>query len=79
MEHSSRKNLKLAKKPSWNIYGSVQPQNFDPLQFSKRFNDYVPGGKGRGGSWKAAEEDFPERETVHEKNAWQATRVGFDA
>ena len=79
MEHSDRKSLKLATKPSWNIYGSVQPQNFDPLQVSKRFGDYAPGGKETGGSWKKAEEDFPERETVRDANAWQATHVGFDA
>lgn len=74
-EHSSRKSLKLETKPSWNVYGSVQPQNFDPLQVSKLFGDYVPGGTAVGGSWKKAQIGYPEREDVSDQNAWQATRV----
>ena len=31
-------------KKKWNIFGSVQPENFDPLAFSKSVGDYPPGG-----------------------------------
>jgi hypothetical protein len=28
----------------WNVFGSVQPEHFDPLAFSKSVGDYPPGG-----------------------------------
>jgi hypothetical protein len=28
----------------WNIFGTVQAENFDPLAFSKSVGDYPPGG-----------------------------------
>ncbi|KAG7370175.1 hypothetical protein IV203_027921 [Nitzschia inconspicua] len=31
-------------KKKWNIFGSVQPENFDPLAFSHSAGDYPPGG-----------------------------------
>jgi hypothetical protein len=31
-------------KKKWNIFGSVQPENFDPLAFSKSVGDYPPRG-----------------------------------
>mmetsp|Transcript_57840 Transcript_57840/g.141311 ORF Transcript_57840/g.141311 Transcript_57840/m.141311 type:complete len:520 (+) Transcript_57840:343-1902(+) len=32
----------------WNVYGSVQDESFDPLQFSHRVGDYPPGGTRDG-------------------------------
>jgi hypothetical protein len=32
-------------KEKWNVFGSVQPEGFDPLAFSKLVGDYPPGGK----------------------------------
>lgn len=32
----------------WNVYGSVQRENFDPLQFSHRVGDYPPDGTSSG-------------------------------
>ncbi|KAL3895573.1 MAG: hypothetical protein SGARI_007409 [Bacillariaceae sp.] len=32
-------------KKKWNIFGSVQPENFDPLAFSHSVGDYPSGGK----------------------------------
>ena len=37
-------------KQKWNIFGSVQPENFDPLAFSKSVGDYPPGGTAQGSS-----------------------------
>lgn len=31
-------------KKKWNIFGNVQPENFDPLAFSKSVGDYPAGG-----------------------------------
>ena len=35
----------------WDIFGSVQHEEFDPLAFSKVAGDYPAGGKSHGGSW----------------------------
>jgi hypothetical protein len=40
-EYSSTKSLKHPEKPQWRVYGSVQPEAFDPLAFSKLVGDYV--------------------------------------
>lgn len=65
--HSSRKHLKAPKESEWAIYGSVQPENFDPLAFSKTIGDYPPGGTKTGGRWRAFDHEIPEREDFDEK------------
>jgi hypothetical protein len=34
----------------WNVFGTVQPEHFDPLAFSKTVGDYPPGGSTATGS-----------------------------
>jgi hypothetical protein len=76
-DHSNRKNLRLPDKPVWRVYGSVQPEGFDPLAVSKQFGDYPVGGTAMGGRWQKADMSIPERKKVQDKNGWTTTRVGF--
>lgn len=77
-EHSERKDLELPRKPRWEIYGSVQPEGFDPLSYSKIAGDYPPGGTRHGARWKKAEESYPERRSYKDTAGWKESRVGFD-
>jgi len=77
-EHSKSKSLTVPSKPEWNVYGSVQPEGFDPLAFSKRAGDYPSGGTDHGARWKKRQVDFPERTTNKGTAGWKETRVGFD-
>lgn len=77
-DHSASKNLALPNHPEWLVYGSVQPENFDPLAFSKTAGDYPPGGTKHGARWKKSEVDVPERKTPRDTSVWRETRVGFD-
>jgi hypothetical protein len=43
--YNSRTGLSQTK---WNVFGNVQPENFDPLAFSKSVGDYPPGGTSAG-------------------------------
>jgi hypothetical protein len=75
-EHSSQKDLQVSDSPLWNIAGSVQPEGFDPLAFSKRSGDYPSGGTTRGARWSQSAVSFPERNR-RSHTQWKATRVGF--
>ena len=35
----------------WDVFGSTQNENFDPLAFSKLVGDYPRGGTGHAGRW----------------------------
>jgi len=35
----------------WNVYATVNYQNFDPLAYSKQIGDYPEEGSPKGGSW----------------------------
>lgn len=78
LEHSDRRDLKLEKHPEWHIFGSVQPEGFDPLAFSKQFGDYPRGGTEYGARWQKAKVAYPERESKNSQGAWRESRVGFD-
>jgi hypothetical protein len=75
-EHSSQKDLQVSELPLWNIAGSVQPENFDPLAFSKQSGDYPTGGTSHGARWQQSAVSFPERKR-RSHTQWKATRVGF--
>mmetsp|Transcript_7832 Transcript_7832/g.16332 ORF Transcript_7832/g.16332 Transcript_7832/m.16332 type:complete len:386 (-) Transcript_7832:203-1360(-) len=72
-EHSVRKSLKLPSLPQWKVFGSVQPEGFDPLAFSKLAGDYPSGGKSSGGSWKPAALDISERKSPENTDDWVET------
>jgi hypothetical protein len=75
-EHSSRKDLQVSSEPLWNIAGSVQPEGFDPLSFSKQAGDYPKGGTSYGARWKNSAVSYPERKR-RSHTQWKATKVGF--
>ena len=77
-KHSIRKSLKLSKKSEWRVFGSAQPENFDPLMFSHAYGDYPRGGTLVGGRWEKMTTNLPERRSPHHSNNWKATRVGFE-
>jgi len=77
LDHSNRKSLKLNHHPQWRVYGSVQPESFDPLALSKKLGDYPPGGKDRGGKWMDQVDHIPERGARGASEDWTPTRVGF--
>jgi hypothetical protein len=35
----------------WKVFGSVQHERFDPLEYSSHFGDYPSGGTSYGGRW----------------------------
>jgi len=35
----------------WKVFGSVQHERFDPLEFSSHSGDYPDGGTSYGGRW----------------------------
>lgn len=59
--HSEFKSGWLPDHALWEIYGSVQPEGFDPLSFSKKAGDYVPGGTPFGARWRNPMYEVPER------------------
>jgi hypothetical protein len=75
-EHSSRKDLQVSPEPLWNIAGSVQPEGFDPLSFSKQSGDYPRDGTPHGARWRSSAVSYPERKR-RSHTQWKATRVGF--
>lgn len=60
LSHSERKSGYIPKHGVWEVYGNVIDEGFDPLAFSKKMGDYVPGGKAQGGNWKALDVEVPE-------------------
>lgn len=66
--HSTRKrdekHGKLPEKSRWWIYGSVLPEGFDALEFSKKAGDYPEGGKDKGGSWMFDFASDPRRKKI---------------
>lgn len=81
LDHSTRHNLRLPTHPEWRVYGSVQPENFDPLAVSKKYGDYQVGKKDGarfGTRWQDKEWDIPERQGPRDHGGWKATRIGFD-
>lgn len=74
--HSERKSGKIPSKVRWQVFGSVQAENFDPLQFSKEFGDYPMGGTSHGGRWRDQWADKEETEDVTEENARVADTLG---
>ncbi|EEC47495.1 predicted protein [Phaeodactylum tricornutum CCAP 1055/1] len=70
--HSVRKDLKLRnQKPSWHVFGSVQPEGFDPLAFSKRMGDYPLNGTAHGARWQNAAVNIPERKHLRDTQSWK--------
>jgi len=59
--------LKKPEQKKWNIYGSVQPEGFDPLAFSKQVGDYPSGGTRHGGRWRDFSYEIPERTNFVDK------------
>ena len=39
----------------WDVFGSVQHEQFDPLAFSKTVGDYPHQGTDQGARWKPSE------------------------
>lgn len=70
--HSDRKSLKLPSGPEWKIFGSAQPEGFDPLAFSKRSGDYPKGGVAEGGRWMPKVAAVPERSSPKDTD-WKNT------
>jgi hypothetical protein len=73
--HSEHKSGKIPRKARWQVFGSVQAENFDPLHFSKEFGDYPKGGTSHGGRWRGQWADKKETEDVTEENAELPTRL----
>ena len=44
----------------WEIYGNVEDEGFDPLSFSKKSGDYVPGQSVHSAKWMARDVEIPE-------------------
>lgn len=57
------------------VFGSTQPEGFDPLAFSKLSKDYPLGGTSSGERWSKAEVSLPERKDAADVGTWQATLV----
>jgi hypothetical protein len=53
--------------PSWRVFGSVQPERFDPLAVSYRAGGYR-GPDGRPPSWRDNVTDIPERRSRHDQH-----------
>ena len=71
-DHSAEKDLELPKKPEWEVFGSVQPEGFDPLAFSKKMGDYPSGGTHHGARWKSSAMEIPERTEVTDMTDWKS-------
>jgi hypothetical protein len=76
--HSDRHDLAVQASPRWDIFGSVQPEGFDALAFSKLSGDYPYGGTAHGARWEKIQVDYPERTSKHETAGWTETRLGYD-
>lgn len=74
--HSTKKSLKVSRKPEWHVFGSVQQEHFDPLAFSKVAGDYPPGGASTGASWLPQAVQIPEREAPEDTSVWQRLQQG---
>ena len=46
------------------VFGTVRPEGFDPLAFSKTMGDYPVGGTHTGGRWRQLDHEIPEREEL---------------
>jgi len=75
-DHSTHKDLELPRKPEWKVFGSVQPEGFDPLSFSKKMGDYPPGGTKHGARWKSSAVEIPERTKVTNMTRWDSMELG---
>jgi len=64
--HSEQKSGKIPKYARWQVFGSVQTENFDPLNFSKEFGDYPKGGTRHGGRWRGQWANVNDPNTVDE-------------
>lgn len=42
----------------WDIFGSVQYENFDPLAYSKSAGDYPKGGTSHAGRWEDPDQEL---------------------
>ena len=65
--HSEHKSGKIPKYARWQVFGSVQAENFDPLRFSKEFGDYPIGGTDHGGRWRGQWADIRDSEDIDEE------------
>lgn len=61
LRHSELKSGRIPKHDVWQVFGNVEDEGFDPLAFSKKMGDYVPGGKSRGASWLPLDVEVPEQ------------------
>lgn len=65
------------KPGRWQVFGSVLPENFDPLAFSKRSGDYPSGGRTGTNHW-LRETDVIEGEVVTENSDnWDEIKPSF--
>ncbi|KAL7559106.1 hypothetical protein ACA910_017518 [Epithemia clementina (nom. ined.)] len=81
--HSASKTLKLHRLPEWKVFGSVQPENFDPLAFSKLVGDYPARTANNNnnpnleetrhqpvGGWQSHAVEIPERKSPNDTDDW---------
>lgn len=61
----------------WQVFGSVQPENFDPLAFSKMSGDYPHHGRLGESHWLAEADVLVEETVTRDGDNWDQVKPSF--